>query len=211
MSQQVQRLLLLIFLILQLQRLQAARFRQIASLQMLLPAAKLADSSTPSLVVLALPITSSPFPMVTSKGQFFFDEKNEDLYIYTGTSFLPITVISGNLINAGTYDASTNLLSSVTTEGSAAGFTNGAALPAPASGNLNYYVVVDTSGTGSGNAPAEALAPPDMLISLGTGSTFQLIDVSNAIAGQTAANISVVATGNISSTDVQAALQELDS
>jgi hypothetical protein len=49
-----------------------------------------------------------------------------------------------------------------------------------------------------------------MLISLGTGSTFQLIDVSNAIAGQTAANISVVATGNISSTDVQAALQELD-
>ena len=49
-----------------------------------------------------------------------------------------------------------------------------------------------------------------MLISLGSGSTFQLIDVSNAIAGQTAANISVVATGNISSTDVQAALQELD-
>ena len=83
-------------------------------------------------------------------------------------------------------------------------------LSAPATGNLNYYVVVDTSGTGSGNAPAVALAPPDMLISLGTGSTFQLIDVSNAIAGQTAANISVVATGNISSTDVQAALQELD-
>ena len=80
-------------------------------------------------------------------------------------SFLPITVISGNLVNAGTYDASTNLLSSVTTAGSAAGFTNGQALPAPAAGNLNYYVVVDTSGTGSGNAPAVALAPPDMLLS----------------------------------------------
>ena len=49
-----------------------------------------------------------------------------------------------------------------------------------------------------------------MLISLGTGSTFQLIDVSNAIAGQTAANISVVAAGNIAATDVQAAIQELD-
>ena len=72
-------------------------------------------------------------------------------------------------------------------------------------------MVVDTSGTGSGNAPAVALAPPDMLISLGVaGTTFQLIDVSNAIAGQTAANISVVATGNIAATDVQAALQELD-
>ena len=174
-------------------------------------AAKLADSSVTKFGGAGATDNIVTFPDGDFKGQFFFDEKNEDLYIYTGTSFLPITVISGNLINAGTYNANTNLLSSVTTAGSAAGFTNGAALPAPAGTNLNYYVVVDTSGTGSGNAPAVALAPPDMLISLGTGSTFQLIDVSNAIAGQTAANISVVATGNISSTDVQAALQELDS
>ena len=173
-------------------------------------AAKLADSSVTKFGGAGATDNVVTFPDGDFKGQFFFDEKNEDLYIYTGESFLPITVISGNLVNAGTYDASTNLLSSVTTAGSAAGFTNGAALPAPATGNLNYYVVVDTSGTGSGNAPAEALAPPDMLISLGTGSTFQLIDVSNAIAGQTASNISVVAAGDISSTDVQAALQELD-
>ena len=150
------------------------------------------------------------FPDGDFKGQFLYDEKNEDLYVYTGTSFVPITVISGNLINAGTYDASTNLISSITTAGSAAGFTVDGALPTPSQTNLNYYVVVDTSGTGSGTAPAVSLAPPDMLVSLGTGSTFQLVDVSNAIAGQTAANISVVATGNISSTDVQAALQELD-
>jgi hypothetical protein len=151
------------------------------------------------------------FPDGDFKGQFFYDEKNEDLYVYTGSSFVPITVISGNLINAGTYNASTNLISSVTTAGSAAGFTAGSALPTPATVNLNYYVVVDTSGTGSGAAPAVSLAPPDMLISLGAGSTFQLVDVSNAIAGQTAANISVVPAGDISSTDVQGALQELDS
>ena len=48
-----------------------------------------------------------------------------------------------------------------------------------------------------------------MLISLGTGSTFQLIDVSNAIAGQTAANISVVPVGG-GMTNVQSAIQELD-
>jgi len=173
-------------------------------------AAKLADSSITKFGGAGATDNVVVFPDGDFKGQFFFDEKNEDLYIYTGESFLPITVISGNLVNAGTYNANTNLLSSVTTAGSAAGFTNGSALPAPATGNLNYYVVVDTSGTGSGNAPAVALAPPDMLISLGTGSTFQLIDVSNAIAGQTASNISVVAAGNISSTDVQAALQELD-
>ena len=173
-------------------------------------AAKLSDSSVTKFGGAGATDNIVTFPDGDFKGQFFFDEKNEDLYIYTGQSFLPITVISGNLINAGTYDANTNLLSSVTTAGSAAGFTNGAALPAPASGNLNYYVVVDTSGTGSGNAPAEALAPPDMLISLGTGSTFQLIDVSNAIAGQTAANISVVPVGGVAATNVQSAIQELD-
>lgn len=151
------------------------------------------------------------FPAADFKGQFFYDEKNEDLYVYTGNSFVPITVISGNLILAGTYDASTNLLESVTTAGSAAGFTASSALPSPAVSNLNYYVVVSQSGTGSGAAPAVALAPPDMLVSLGSGATFSLVDVSNAIAGQTAANISVTPAGNISSTDVQAALQELDS
>ena len=173
-------------------------------------AAKLADQSVTKFGGAGATDNVVTFPDGDFKGQFFFDEKNEDLYVYTGTSFLPITVISGNLVNAGTYNANTNLVASVTTAGSAAGFTAGGALPNPAPGNLNYYVVVSDSGTGSGNAPAVSLAPPDMLISLGSGSTFQLIDVSNAIAGQTAANISVVATGNISSTDVQAALQELD-
>nr|BAR24414.1 phage-related tail fiber protein [uncultured Mediterranean phage uvMED] len=173
-------------------------------------AAKLADQSVTKFGGAGATDNVVTFPAGDYKGQFFFDEKNEDLYVFTGESFLPITVISGNLVNAGTYNANTNLVGSVTTAGSAAGFSTGGALPAPATGNLNYYVVVSDSGTGSGNAPAVSLAPPDMLISLGAGSTFQLIDVSNAIAGQTAANISVVATGNIAATNVQAALQELD-
>ena len=173
-------------------------------------AAKLADQSVTKFGGAGATDNVVTFPAGDYKGQFFFDEKNEDLYVFTGESFLPITVISGNLVNAGTYNANTNLVGSVTTAGSAAGFSAGGALPTPATGNLNYYVVVSDSGTGSGNAPAVSLAPPDMLISLGSGSTFQLIDVSNAIAGQTAANISVVATGGISSTNVQAALQELD-
>ena len=173
-------------------------------------AAKLADQSVTKFGGSGATDNVVTFPAGDYKGQFFFDEKNEDLYVFTGESFLPITVISGNLVNAGTYNAATNLVGSVTTAGSAAGFTAGGALPTPATGNLNYYVVVSDSGTGSGNAPAVSLAPPDMLISLGAGSTFQLIDVSNAIAGQTASNISVVATGNIAATNVQAALQELD-
>ena len=174
-------------------------------------AAKLADASITKFGGAGATDNVVTFPDGDFKGQFFFDELNEDLYIYTGTSYLPITIISGNLVLAGTYDASTNLLDSVTSEGSAAGFTNGQALPAPASTNQNYYVVVSVSGTGSGAAPAVALAPPDMLLSTGAGADFTLIDVSNAIAGQTAANISFTASGNVSATDVQAAIQELDS
>ena len=174
-------------------------------------AAKLADSSVTKFGGAGATDNVVTFPTADFKGQFFFDELNEDLYIHTGSAFLPITVISGNLILAGTYDASTNLLDSVTSEGSAAGFTNGQALPAPATTNQNYYVVVSTSGTGTGAAPSVALAPPDMLLSTGAGADFTLIDVSNAIAGQTASNISFTASGNIAATDVQAALQELDS
>ena len=174
-------------------------------------AAKLADASTTKFGGAGATDNVVTFPDGDFKGQFFFDELNEDLYIYTGTSYLPITIISGNLVLAGTYDASTNLLDSVTSEGSAAGFTNGQALPAPAATNQNYYVVVSASGTGSGAAPSVALAPPDMLLSTGSGADFVLIDVSNAIAGQTASNISFTASGNVSATDVQAAIQELDS
>ncbi len=173
-------------------------------------AEKLADASTTKFGGAGATDNVVTFPDGDFKGQFFYDEKNEDLYIYTGTSYLPITIISGNLILAGTYDASTNLLDSVTSAGSAAGFTNGQALPAPASTNLNYYVVVSASGTGSGAAPGVSLAPPDMLLSTGAGADFILIDVSNAIAGQTASNIAVTPAGNIAATDVQAALQELD-
>tara|TARA_R100000231_G_scaffold33212_2_gene29118 strand:+ start:14583 stop:17732 length:3150 start_codon:yes stop_codon:yes gene_type:complete len=150
------------------------------------------------------------FPDGDFKGQLFWDETSLDLYVYTGSAFIPITVLSGNLVNAGTYNANTNLVSSVTTAGSSAGFSAGSALPAPTGANLNHYLVVDTSGTGSGAAPAVALAPPDMLLSNGVGTEYRLIDVSNAIAGQTAANISFIASGTIAATDVQAALQEVD-
>lgn len=173
-------------------------------------AEKLADSSVAKFGGAGATDNIVVFPAADFKGQFFFDEKNEDLYIHTGNSFRPITVISGNLILAGTYNASTNQLATITTQGSAAGFSVGAALPAPAASNLNYYVVVSESGTGSGAAPAVQLAPPDMLISMGSGGTYSLSDVSNAIAGQIAANIAFTPFGGLNSTDVQAAIQELD-
>jgi hypothetical protein len=148
------------------------------------------------------------FPTADYTGQMFFDANNGDLYLYDGNTWQPITVISGDLVYAGTYSAATNTVASVTTQGSAAGLTIGAALPAASETNIRYYVVVSQSGVGVSPAPAVALAPPDMVIS--NGATWDLVDVSNAIAGQTATNISFTPYGNIAATNVQTALQELD-
>jgi len=148
------------------------------------------------------------FPAADFKGQYFWDELNGDLYLWSGSSWLPVTITSGELIFSGTYNANTNVIASTTTAGSAAGYTTGAALPAASSTNNRHYLVVSQSGTGTGNAPPEALAPPDMILS--NGATYDLIDVSNAIAGQTATNISFTPYGNISATNAQLAIQELE-
>jgi hypothetical protein len=170
--------------------------------------AKLADASTVQFGGAGSSAGIVTFPTAQFKGQYFWDELNGDLYIWSGSAWLPVTITSGELIFAGTYDASVNQIDSTTAAGSALGLTIGAALPAASDTNNRYYLVVSVSGTGSGNAPAEALAPPDMILSNGT--TWELIDVSGAIAGQTATNISFTPYAGISSTNVQAALQELE-
>jgi len=170
--------------------------------------AKLSNSSTVKFGGSGSTAGVVTFPTADFKGQYFWDELNGDLYIWSGSAWLPVTITSGELIFAGTYDASVNQVDSVTSAGSALGLTVGGSLPAASDTNNRYYLVVSTSGTGSGNAPAEALAPPDMILSNGT--SWELIDVSGAIAGQTATNISFTPYGDIASTNVQAAIQELD-
>ena len=148
------------------------------------------------------------FPSADYKGQFFFDSRNEDLYIYDGNAYQPVTITSGEIIFGGTYDASTNLIASVTTAGQAAGFTAGSALPAASADNLKYYLVVSVQGTGTAPAPAVALNPPDILLSNGT--TYDLLEVSSFVASQQASNISYTPQGSIASTNVQTAITELD-
>jgi|TARA_Y100000022_G_scaffold103487_2_gene89278 hypothetical protein len=170
--------------------------------------AKLADQSTVRFA--GAPDTAGVVNFGTANftGEFLYDEFHDDLYIWTGNSFKAIDIVSGEIVFAGTYDASTNLVASVTAKGTAIGLTVGQALISPASSNANHYVTISKSGTGSGNAPAEALAPPDFLIS--TGSSWQVLDLSAALAATNANNVSFSPTGNIVATDVQAAIQELD-
>ena len=170
--------------------------------------AKLADQSTVRFA--GAPDTAGVVNFGTANftGEFLYDEFHDDLYIWTGNSFKAIDIVSGEIVLAGTYDASTNLVASVTAKGTAIGLTVGQPLIAPAASNSNHYLTVSQSGTGSGNAPAVALAPPDFLLS--TGTSWQVLDLSAALAATNANNVAFSQTGNISASNVQAAIEELD-
>jgi hypothetical protein len=145
------------------------------------------------------------------KGQRFWDEYTQDEYIWTGASWTAITTTAGELTLLGTYSASDNTLSSITTEGGAAGLTATAALPAASAQNKQGYVVVDDTGTGSSPAPTVTLNAPDYLLS--DGSNWKHIDVSGAMAATAATQVSVNTFAHGGSTDVintvQASLENL--
>lgn len=152
-------------------------------------------------------------PTADHIGQFFFNPISRDLFLFDGNVYQPIGISVGEIVFAGTFDASTGsgtgLVASVTSEGTAIGLAIGQPLPAAATGNSRYYLVVSEAGTiTSGNAPQVALTPPDIVLSNGTSWTE--IDVSQTITAQVASNVSFTPAGSISSANVQLAIQELD-
>jgi hypothetical protein len=154
------------------------------------------------------------FPVAEFTGQYFFDAINGDLYLWDGNAWQAITITAGEIIYAGTFDASagsgTGEVASLTTAGQAINLTVGDPLPAANATNNRYYLVVSVGGTiTSGNAPNVALAAPDMILS--NGASWEEIDVSTSVTGATqASNITVTPVAGIQSTNVQAALAELD-
>lgn len=141
-------------------------------------------------------------------GQLFFNPLTRDLSLWDGNVFQPIGISAGEIVFAGTYNATTNLLSSVTSDGTGAGFVVGQALPAASGTNKNFYVVVDVGGTGTSPAPAVALAPPDFILS--TGTEYKLIDVSETVTAQVASNVGFTPVGTIAANNVQTAIAEVD-
>jgi len=152
-------------------------------------------------------------PTADCIGQFFFNPLSKDLFLYDGNVYQPIGISVGEIVFAGTFNASTGsgtgLITSVTAEGTAIGLTIGAALPAASVGNSRYYVVVSTGGTvTTGNAPHAALNPPDIILSNGTSWTE--IDISQTFTTVTANQVSFTPFGSLASSNVQAAIEELD-
>jgi len=161
---------------------------------------KLANSSTAQF--------GASQPTAEYTGQLYFNSLSRDIYIWDGNVWQPIGISVGEIVFAGTYDASTNLVASVTSDGTAVGLVVGQALPAAAAANNRYYLVVAEAGTGVAPAPTVALSPPDIILS--NGAAWTEIDVSQTITSQVAANVSFTPAGGVSATNVQAAIEEVD-
>jgi hypothetical protein len=173
------------------------------------PTARIADNAITSakLANYATAQIGESLPTANFTGELFFNPLDKNFFLWDGNVWQSIGISAGAIVLAGTYDASTNQLATVTSEGSAIGLSVGNSLPTPSSENSNYYVVVSETGTGTAPAPTVPLAPPDILLS--TGSVWTEIDVSSIYTAQTATNVAFTPAANLSSTNVQAALEEV--
>ena len=162
-------------------------------------AAKLANKSTAQI--------GETLPVADFIGQMFFNPLDKNFFMWDGNVWQSIGISAGAIVLAGTYDASTNQVASVTGEGTAIGLSVGASLPSASNTNSNYYLVVSEPGTGTTPAPTVALAPPDLILS--TGTAWLEIDVSSTYTAQTASNVAFVPAASLGSTNVQSALEEV--
>lgn len=140
-------------------------------------------------------------------GQFFYNPLEKDLYLWDGNVWNPVGISVGEVIFGGTYNANLNTVATTSADGAAVGLSIGQPLPSPSATFNRYYVVVASGGTGTSPAPTTTLQPPDILLCNGTAWTE--VDVSSTYTSQTATNISFTPAANISSTNVQAALEEV--
>jgi hypothetical protein len=140
-------------------------------------------------------------------GQYFFNPLEKNLFLWDGNVWNPVGVSIGEIVFAGTYNASGNTVASTTSEGAAVGLTIGQPLPAASATFNRYYVVVESGGTGISPAPTVPLLPPDIILC--NGSAWVEVDVSSTYVSQTAVQVSFTPAASLGSTNVQAALEEV--
>ncbi len=171
---------------------------------------KLSDASTTKFQSIA----QAGFPAAGAfNGQLLFDTVAEDCYIWDGNAWQAITTLTkGSLVLGGTYNANTSQMATVTTAGSGAGLTVGSNLPTATSTVDGVYVVVATAGTPSSPAPTVALTPPDYILGVtnASGSSWNEIDLSATVSGQIASNVGYSPYGQVSATNCQDAINELE-
>lgn len=147
-------------------------------------------------------------PVADFIGQFFFNPLEKDLYLWDGNVWNPVGISVGEIIFGGTYNASGNTIASVSADGAGIGLSIGQPLPAASTTFNRYYVVVASGGTGTSPAPETVLQPPDILLCNGTA--WVELDVSSTYLSQTAGQVSFSPAGTIGSTNVQSAIEEVN-
>ena len=172
---------------------------------------KLSDSST----AIIQSIAQSGFPTADFVGQLLFDPLTEEAWLNDGNAWNPITTLTkGALTRFGTFDPATSQVTFVTSAGSAAGLTVGQNLPTASDAVDGGYVVINNIGTPSGIAGITVeLKPPDYLLGVtasASSSNWVRIELSDTVASQQASSISYTPFGQLSSTNVQAAINELE-
>lgn len=129
-------------------------------------------------------------------GQWWVNPIDRSAYIWIGTVDGPGTVENGYWMNlgygtaveqnarfGGTYDASANLVESISTYGNLAGVVAGNPVPAPSQSNAGLYLIVTVAGMGVTPAPEEQLAIGDWIFSLGSGTNWKKIGVISGAGG----------------------------
>ena len=86
-------------------------------------------------------------------------------------------LIASNLTLAGTFDAATGLVLTATSDGTAQGFVSGNALPAPAAGNQDYFVIATVGGTFDPPGPTGPLTVTAGDWILSSGTQWDLLDI----------------------------------
>ena len=138
-------------------------------------------------------------PVPEFAGQLWINPTDRTAYVWVGQVspaqgyYLPLNNEFGaqaNLRFGGTYNASTNTISSLNTYGSSSGLTVGSALVAPTAASSGLYLLVTTAGTGTSPAPAVALDVGDWILSPGSGTTWTHVNIVGA-------GISVIDAGDV--------------
>jgi hypothetical protein len=96
---------------------------------------------------------------------------------YSLQAQLDALLIATNLTLAGTFDASTGFVLTATSDGTSQGFVSGSALPAPAAGNQDYFVIATVGGSFDPPGPTGPLTVTAGDWILSSGSQWDLLDI----------------------------------
>ena len=141
---------------------------------------KLADYSTAYIQDIAPPNTGNTI------GQLWLNPLAQQIRMWDGNVWVPIGVgalSEQNLRFCGLFDASTGIITVLTTFGIDAGFVAGDVIPAASEQRTGVYFVCEVAGNGVAVTPYVTYDPGDWIVCLGVSQGWQRVDTLNSGGG----------------------------